>query len=275
LSPKRRVFFLSDGTGITAETMGNSLLSQFDDIEFEKDTVPFIDTVEKAEKQVEIINKIAEEDGVKPLVFDTMVNREVRDTLLQCKGFTIDIFGAFIKPLEDELEIRSSHSVGKTHSIINSESYKIRIEAVHFALDNDDGARTRHYDQADIIIIGVSRSGKTPSCLYLAMQFGIRAANYPLTEDDLDDLHIPKTLKIHRNKLFGLSIDTDRLVAIRNERKPNSKYSSFRQVDMEVRGAEALYAKERIPSINTTHYSVEEISTRILATTGLERRIIT
>ncbi|MBV1880466.1 MAG: kinase/pyrophosphorylase [Pseudomonadales bacterium] len=275
MSPKRRVFFLSDGTGITAETMGNSLLSQFDDIEFEKDTVPFIDTVEKAEKQVEIINKIAEEDGVKPLVFDTMVNREVRDTLLQCKGFTIDIFGAFIKPLEDELEIRSSHSVGKTHSIINSESYKIRIEAVHFALDNDDGARTRHYDQADIIIIGVSRSGKTPSCLYLAMQFGIRAANYPLTEDDLDDLHIPKTLKIHRNKLFGLSIDTDRLVAIRNERKPNSKYSSFRQVDMEVRGAEALYAKERIPSINTTHYSVEEISTRILATTGLERRIIT
>ena len=272
---KRRVFFLSDGTGITAETMGNSLLSQFDNIEFEKDTVPFIDTVEKAEKQVDIINKIAEEDGVKPLVFDTMVNREVRDTLLQCKGFTIDIFGAFIKPLEDELEIRSSHSVGKTHSIINSESYKIRIDAVHFALDNDDGARTRHYDQADIIIIGVSRSGKTPSCLYLAMQFGIRAANYPLTEDDLDDLHIPKTLKTHRNKLFGLSIDTDRLVAIRNERKPNSKYSSFRQVDMEVRGAEALYAKERIPSINTTHYSVEEISTRILATTGLERRIIT
>jgi len=273
LNNKRKVYFISDGTGITAEAMGNSLLSQFDGIEFEKDTIPFIDTVEKAKDQVAIINKVADEDGVRPIVFDTMVDREVRKALLECKAFTIDVFGAFLKPLELELGVRSSHSVGKSHSMIDTESYKIRIDAVHFALDNDDGARTRHYDQADIILVGVSRSGKTPTCLYLAMQFGIRAANYPLTEDDLDDLKLPKVLQPHKEKIFGLSIDTDRLVAIRNERKPNSKYSSFRQVEMEVRGVDAIYAKERIPNINSTHYSVEEISTLILSSSNLTRRI--
>jgi regulator of PEP synthase PpsR (kinase-PPPase family) len=156
---------------------------------------------------------------------------------------------------------------------VDSEGYKSRIDAVHFALDNDDGARTRHYDMADIILIGVSRSGKTPTCIYLALQYGIRAANYPITEDDLDDNRLPSVLKQYRSKLFGLMISPDRLVAIRHERKANSRYASFQQCQMELRAIQGIYTSQGIPSIDVSEMSVEEIATRIIQSTGLKRRI--
>ncbi|MES2663366.1 MAG: pyruvate, water dikinase regulatory protein [Pseudomonadota bacterium] len=272
-STKRTAFFISDGTGITAEAVGHSLLAQFDRIYFERFTLPYIDSVEKARQAVLRINACNFQDGNPPIIFDTIVNQEIRAEISKCTGFMVDIFGTFLSPLEDELHTKSSYTVGKSHSIVNDDSYKVRIDAVHYALDNDDGARTRHYDQADVILVGVSRCGKTPTCLYLAMQFGIRAANYPLTEDDLDDLRIPKVLQPHKAKLHGLSIDVDRLTAIRNERKPNSKYASHRQCELEIRGAEALFAKSNIPFINSTHYSVEEISTRLIENAQLKRRV--
>jgi len=185
----------------------------------------------------------------------------------------MDVFTSFLQPLETALDTNSSYSVGNSHSIVDDQSYKVRIDAVHFALDNDDGARTRYYDQADVILIGVSRCGKTPTCLYLAMQFGIMAANYPLTEDDLDDIQLPKPLQKYREKLFGLSIETERLSAIRTERKSNSKYASLSQCESEVRGAEAIYNRFRIPYLDSTHASVEEISTRVLAGTNIDRKL--
>ena|SRR3990167_418784 len=185
----------------------------------------------------------------------------------------IDIFSSFLKPLETALGASSSYSVGKSHSIVNNQSYDLRIDSVHFALDNDDGARTRHYDLADVILVGVSRSGKTPTCLYLALQFGVKAANYPLTDDDLDDLDLPRALKDHRSKLFGLSIEPERLAAIRTERKPNSKYASIQQCESEVRGAEAIFNRYGIPFINSTHASIEEISTMIIEAAGIKRRL--
>lgn len=269
---KRTVFFISDGTGITSEALGHSLLTQFEGVIFDKITLPYINSKEKAYSVVQKINKIYETDGGRPIIFDTVVDQEIRHILAGSNGFMIDIFSTFLHPLEHELKVQSSYTVGKAHSIVGDSKYKVRIDAVNFALDNDDGARTRHYDSADVIIIGPSRTGKTPTSLYLALQFGIRAANYPLTEEDLDDLRLPKALLPYKHKLFGLSIEPERLSAIRNERKPNSKYASFKQCEMEIRGVEALFAKESIPFINSTHYSVEEISTKLLEDCGLKRR---
>ena len=166
---KRTAFFISDGTGLTAEALGNSLLAQFEKIDFERITVPYIDDAEKAGNMVERINKAAEHDGCRPLVFDTIVDSKIRDIISTAEGFMVDIFGTFLNPLEQELQSSSSYSVGKSHSINNEGRYEQRIHAVNFALDNDDGARTRHYNEADLILIGASRSGKTPSCLYLAL----------------------------------------------------------------------------------------------------------
>ncbi len=269
---KRTAFFISDGTGITAETLGQSLLAQFETINFTKLTRPYIDTTEKARAMVQQINKAAESDGVRPIIFDTLVNQGIRDILAESNGFMIDIFSSFLSPLEHELNSRSSYSVGKSHSIGHSSNYMERIEAVNFALDNDDGARTRHYDKADLILVGVSRCGKTPTCLYMAMQYGIRAANYPLTEDDMERLQLPSSLKTYKDKLFGLTIDPERLAAIRNERKPNSRYASFAQCEFEVREVESLFRRENINYINSTHFSVEEISAKILVEKGVERR---
>ena len=269
---KRTAFFISDGTGITAEALGNSLLSQFESIDFEQITIPYVDTIEKAADAVKKINQIYAENGDRPIIVDTIVDQEVRNVVAKSEGFMLDIFTTFLKPLEKELRTDSSYTVGKSHSITDDQSYKIRIDAVHYALDNDDGAITRNYDSADVILIGVSRSGKTPTCLYLALQFGIRAANYPITEDDLEELRLPKVLRPHKHKLFGLTIEPERLAAIRTERKPNSRYASMRQCESEVREVEGLYMREGIAHINSTHYSIEEISTRLIQEAGIERR---
>jgi len=268
---KRTVFFISDGTGLTAEALGNSLLAQFEKIEFERVTVPYVDDQERAEDLVNRINTAAREDGVRPLVFDTIVKKDIRAVISEAEGFMIDIFGTFLDPLEQELQASSSYTVGKSHSINNEGTYEKRIHAVNFALDNDDGARTRHYDEADLILVGASRSGKTPTCLYLALQYGVKAANYPITEDDLDDQQLPEVLRPHRDKIFGLTIDPERLSVIRNERRPNSRYSSLKQCMHEIEEIETMYRRERIPYMNTTAYSVEEISTRIMVSTGLKR----
>lgn len=269
---KRTAYFISDGTGITAETLGQSLLAQFENTQFHKLTRPYIDTVEKAVAMVQQINKAAEADGVRPIIFDTIVNQEIREVLATSQGFMVDILSTFLAPLEEELGEHSSYSVGKSHSIAQSANYMQRIDALNFALDNDDGARTHYYDKADLILVGVSRCGKTPTCLYMAMQFGIRAANYPLTEEDMERLQLPAALRQHQHKLFGLTIDPERLAAIRHERRPNSRYASFDQCEFEVREVENLFRRENIPSINSTHFSVEEIATKILLEKGVERR---
>jgi regulator of PEP synthase PpsR (kinase-PPPase family) len=267
----RSVFFISDGTGITAETLGHSLLAQFGSLKFDQFTLPYVDSPERAHDAVRKINAVAAEDGVKPIIIDTIVDKTVRKIIANANGCMFDVFETFVGKLEEELGVKPNNTVGK-HTV-DTLAYKTRIDAVHFALDNDDGARTRQYDSADIILIGVSRSGKTPTCIYLAMQFGIRAANYPLTEDDLDGEHLPKSLKEHKSKLFGLMIDADRLIAIRNERKANSRYASPQQCQQEIRAIEGIYIKEGVPFLNVSEMSVEEIATRIIQETGLKRRI--
>jgi regulator of PEP synthase PpsR (kinase-PPPase family) len=269
----RSVFFISDGTAITVETLGRSILSQFPDVEFTVRVMPYVDTEERAFDVVQAINDAAEQDHSLPIVFDTLVDPAVRAIINTANAVNLDVFEGVINKISTEINVQPSPIVGNSQSDVDSESYKSRIDAVHFALDNDDGARTRHYDMADIILIGVSRSGKTPTCIYLALQYGIRAANYPITEDDLDDNRLPSVLKQYREKLFGLMISPDRLVAIRQERKANSRYASFQQCQMELRAIQGIYTSQGIPSIDVSEMSVEEIATRIIQRTGLKRRI--
>lgn len=271
---KRHVFFISDGTGITAETFGHTLLTQFESIEFTTTTLPYIDSVEKATACSEQITEKAQQNNHRPLVFSTLVNRELNAIINQadCKHF--DFLSTFIEPMEKEFKVKSSHTMGKSHGLSNYESYKMRIDAVNFALSHDDGIKPSGYNEADVILVGVSRCGKTPTCLYMALQFGILSANYPFTDDVLSELRLPKSLQPYKQKCFGLTINVERLAAIRAERRPNSEYASMERCRREVQEVEAMYRRNNIPFLNTTHYSIEEISTKIMAITGINRRVI-
>ncbi len=275
MTDPRTVFIVSDRTGITAETLSHSLMTQFDTVKFNVVTVPFLNTPDKARALVARIAEAAEESGMKPLVFSTLVNDELREIVASSVAFTSDFFDAFIGPLERELGVSSTHASGKAHGMSDHAGYTSRIDAMNFALANDDGVTTRYYDQADIILVGVSRSGKTPTCLYLALQYGLFAANYPLTEDDLEGNTLPAKLMAHKAKLYGLTIDAERLTQIRNVRRPDSRYAAAEQVRFEVRTVEALFRTAGIPNLNTTHLSIEEIAATILHTTGIKRRFFT
>ena len=268
-----KVFFVSDQTGVTVETLGHSLLEQFEGKEFDTVTVPFVDTVAKAEQVAARISRVAAADGRRPIVFASLVQNEVRAALLKSDGLVLDFFEAYLGPLETELESQSSHRLRRGHGIDDSPAYNQRIEATNFALAADDGNRHDLYARADIILVGVSRSGKTPTCLYMALQYGIFAANYPLTGDELENNALPPTIVAYQEKLYGLTIKPDRLQSIRRERRAEGSYASPGQVSFELRAAEALFRRYRIQFIDTTHSSIEEIASTILSDTGLARRV--
>ncbi len=271
-APRRTVFFVSDQTGVTAETMGHSLLTQFDGLEFRAVTLPFVSTLDKAREAVSKINHAALETGLRPIVFGTLVQDEIREIVKRSNALFLDFFEAFVGPIELELRTRSTHLPGRAHGIADQTAYTARIDATNYALANDDGT-SRDYAHSDVVLVGVSRSGKTPTCLYMAMQYGVYAANYPLTEDDLESTQLPAVLQPHRRKLYGLTIRPDRLQQIRHERRPDSRYASRQQVQFEIRAAEAMFERHAIPFINTTECSIEEIAARILDATGIERRV--
>ncbi len=271
--PTRTAFFVSDRTGITAEMFGNSLLSQFDKVQFNRVTLPFLDSAAKIEDAVAQISAQGRLDGVRPLVFSTVVDEGLRTTLATADAFCMDFFGAFIGPLEQELAVKSSHTVGRTHGIIDFNAYKLRIDAVNFSMSHDDGIQIKDLEEADIVLVGVSRSGKTPTCLYLALQFGIRAANYPLLPEDLEERMLPKILRPFRHKLYGLTISAERLSQIRHERRANSRYASLENCRYELGLAQTLFRQESISYLDTTNKSVEELATTILHQAGLKRRI--
>lgn len=270
---QRTVYFVSDQTGVTAETLGHSLLSQFDGIEFRPVTVPFVDSVDKAEQVAATIDRTAEIEGRRPIVFASLVQEEVRRPLLESSGLVIDFFEAFLGRIEDELHIASLHALGRGHGMADQQRYNQRMEATNFAMTADDGHGTDLYDQADLILLGVSRSGKSPTCLYMALQYGIFAANYPLTEDDLESDQLPKAVRPYREKLYGLTIAPERLRQIRLERRSLGRYATPQQISFELRAAEQLFKRWSIAHIDTTHSSIEEIASTILSETGIERRV--
>jgi regulator of PEP synthase PpsR (kinase-PPPase family) len=263
--PERTVFFVSDGTGITAETFGNSILAQFP-AQPRHVRRPFIDSVEKAAQVAAEIAEVALREGRRPIVFLTLVNDEVRDIIdnPRCKGLVLDMFRSFVEPLEEEFGIKRSHRVGRFSDASQSAEYHDRIEAINFSLAHDDGQSARNLDVADVILVGVSRCGKTPTSLYLAMQHGIKAANYPLIPEDFERGRLPSLLEPHKGKCFGLTIDAERLSQIRNERRPGSRYAALESCRFEVRAAEMMMRREGIAWLSSTHKSIEEIATTIL-----------
>lgn len=275
MAERRVVFFVSDGTGISAQMLGHSLLTQFEGIEFAEVTVPFVDTVDKAQDCLaRIQDEVAKKNGSgKPLVFSTLVNSDVREVLRQSDAVFVDFFETFIDPLEAELGMRSTHAVGRSHSAMDKQEYAQRIEAVNFTMAHDDGASHVELDQAQVILVGVSRSGKTPTSLYLALQFGIKAANYPLIPEDFERGELPPVLRTHRQKLYGLTIAPERLSEIRQSRRPDSKYADLENCRKEVLNAERMMRRANITWINSTVKSIEEIATTILRELKLERHM--
>jgi len=270
---KRTAFFVSDRTGITAEMLGHSLLTQFDGVGFNEVTLPFVDSVEKAQEVVKQINAQAVSEGMRPIVISTLARTEIAQVVGQANALFLDCFEIFISPLERELGLRASHAIGRSHSVSDFVNYHHRIEAVNYTLSHDDGVSTRDLNDADVILVGVSRSGKTPTCLYMAMQFGIRAANYPLIPEDFSSMQLPVRLRTLHGKLHGLTITPERLQQIRTERRPGSQYATLANCEFEVREAEALMRQEGIPYLDATSKSVEELATTILQEARLVRRI--
>jgi len=267
----RTVFFVSDGTGITAETFGHSVLTQFE-LRFKQVRLPFVDTLDKAYKAVREINEAYETDGKLPIVFSTLVKADLSAVVRQARSMHMDLIHTFVEPLEQELGVKSTHTIGRSHNITDSDDYKNRIEAINFSLAHDDGQSDQNLVLADVILVGVSRCGKTPTSLYLAMQYGIKAANYPLIPEDFERGKLPGSLLHYKKKIFGLSIAPDRLAEVRNERRPGSKYAAIENCRYEINEAEKMMRREGIRWMSSTAKSIEEIATMILQEIRPNRR---
>lgn len=270
MKPNRSVFFISDGTGITAETMGHSLLAHFGNYHFHPVRLPFTDTPEKAHQAVARILATQSQEGVRAILIMTLVNSEVRKIFEECGALCLDLFGTFVSPLALELGQEPAQAVGMARAV-TSKDYRERVEAINFTLVHDDGLNDASLKEADIILVGVSRCGKTPTSLYLAMQFGIKAANYPLIPEDFDRMALPGTLALHRSKLFGLTIAPERLHSIRQERRPDSKYASLENCKYEIRLAEEMMHNEGIRWLDSSRRSIEEIATAVLQESGIRK----
>jgi [pyruvate, water dikinase]-phosphate phosphotransferase / [pyruvate, water dikinase] kinase len=266
------VYFVSDRTGITAEALGNTLLTQFDGIEFRKTTLPFINSRERAEQAVAAINESARLALERPLVFSTTVDAGIRDILRAVNGHFLDLFDVYIGQLEKELGSASTPTVGRVHGMADAERYHARIDAINFAMAHDDGLTQKDYERSDVVLIAPSRCGKTPTCLYMALQHGLFAANYPLTDEDLEQARLPDLLLKYQAKLYGLTSAPERLHRVRSERRPGSRYASMEQCAYELRRAEQLFARYNIPVVNSADKSVEEIAVVVMQEKNLRRQ---
>ena len=269
---KQSVFFVSDRTGKTAESIGESLLSQFDGIAFDDRTFAFVTNEEKAQLVAGSIQQEKIRTGKEPLVFSTLVNSELQSIITQTDACVISLFNSFIEPLEESLGTESSHTMGKPHEEYDDKDYKALIDAIDFTMKNDDGIATTHYDKADVILLGVSRTAKTPTCLCLALNFSIKAANYPLTDDDLDPHELPEFLKLHTEKIIGLTTKADQLSKIRQQRRSKSDYASLKKCQKEIKQAEELMGKAGIRLLDATAMSIEEIVVNVVKEKQLLRR---
>ena len=269
--PRRPIFYISDGTGITAETIGHSVLTQFEGIDFDANRLPFVDDQEKAHAAVARVRNAQFHSGVRAIVINTVVDPRLTEILASSGALILDVFAPFIAPLEQELERKRSSRVGQAHGMVDFAQYELRINATNYALSHDDGVDV-NYNDAEVILVGVSRSGKTPTCLYLALHYGVSAANYPLTPEDLEGEELPARLRVHRRKLFGLTIDPVRLQQVRQQRRPDSRYATLEQCRSEVMKAEAMFRRVNLSALSTTHTSIEEIASKIMVGLGLQKQ---
>jgi len=269
----RIVFIVSDGTGITAENFSQSILAQFD-ATFKHIRIPFVNSPDKAYDAVSTINQAASKYGVQAIVFTTLVNPQLNAIVSKANGLILDMFQTFVAPLENALGIKSTHAMNRLHHNADTEAYKNRIEAINYSLAHDDGQSNRNLAEADVILVGISRVGKTPTSLYLAMQYGMKAANYPLIPEDFERGQLPKDLVPYRKKIFGLMINAERLSQMRNERRPGSNYAKLENCRYEINEATSMMKKESIPWVETTSKSIEEIATTVLQSMKSDKTIL-
>jgi len=265
---RRAVYFVSDSTGITAETVGSALLANFPGVEFERHTIPFVDTIEGARAVAADIDRAAER-GASPLLFTTVKQAPLRAVLAGTKAVTIDLLAGHLTELERALGTTASEQLGQYHAVGDMHRYLARMRAVEYAIEHDDGQSMRALDKADVIIIAPSRCGKTPTTMYLALQYGLLVANYPITDDDYPTEGLPRTVAPHAERCFGLTTTPLRLSQVRHERRPGSQYASLEQCTLELRRAEDLYRRNRVPFLNSATKSVEEMSAVIMQTMRL------
>jgi regulator of PEP synthase PpsR (kinase-PPPase family) len=265
----RPVYFLSDSTGITAETLGNTLLTQFPSGNYDRTTIPFITTVKQAQAVVNVIDDLAAH-GLRPIVFSTAVGSDIRQALGMCKGILVDLIGSHVGQLERALGAHASGEPGRAHGLGNAARYQSRMAAVEYAMEHDDGQSLRALEKAQVILVAPSRCGKTPTTMYLALQHGIFAANFPLVDEDFEKEGLPKPLRPFIEKCFGLTSNPLRLSQVRTERRRGSPYASLRQCGFELRSAERLYVSHGIPYLNSASVSVEEMAATILQKMNLK-----
>lgn len=268
----RSVFYISDQTGITTEKLGTALLIKFPHVELRKDSFPFSNTPSKIRQILLKVRNRYMIDGYKPLIISSMVDPELRKLLKVDYATHLDFFESFIDPLEVALETKAIMNTGKIHSIGDEDKYNHRIDAIHYSLENDDGVSTKHYEEADLIVVGVSRVGKTPTSIFLAVNYGIKVANYPLAEDDLEHASLPKILVPFHHKLFGLSIEAEKLHTIRSNRLPGSRYAMMETCKREIAAAERIMHNCGVPFLNTSHKSIEEIAVAMMQIVKLTRQ---
>jgi regulator of PEP synthase PpsR (kinase-PPPase family) len=265
------VYFLSDSTGISAETMGNALLIQFPDLVFERHLIPFITTVEEARRVVAMLD-VVNEGPVTPLVFTTAALDDVREVLTSTKAPIIDFFDLHMRRVEEVVGQRGVRQAARLHGVGDIKRYNNRMAAVEFTIEHDDGQSLRMMEKADVVLLAPSRCGKTPTSMYLALQHGLFVANYPLVDEDLESSELPRPVREHAARCFGLTTSVERLTRVRNERRPGSGYASPAQCRWELRQATSLYESHGIPVIDTSARSVEEISAVIMQTLSHAKR---
>jgi regulator of PEP synthase PpsR (kinase-PPPase family) len=262
-------FFLAGGTGISAETLGNMMLQRFPTVAFLRRKIPFIMSVDRAREVVAELDA-AMTDSVTPLVFSTVSDEDVRAELQKTRCAFIDLFGSHLATVEHVLHVNAAGHVGALHGVGDLGRYEARMRAVEFAMEHDDGQSMRNLAKADLILIAPSRCGKTPTSIYLALQHGIKVANYPLVEEDFESSDLPRPVRSYAAKCYGLSSTPARLSQVRGERRPGSRYASLAQCSYELRRAESMYRAHRVPVVNSSAMSVEEIAAIIMQTRHLD-----
>lgn len=272
ITKARAIFYVSDGTGVTAETIGHSVLTQFDGIPFQTRRLPFVDNEARARDAAAEIRQIGEDTGFRPVVINTVVDGHLSSLIAESGALMLDVFAPFIPPMEQELGVPRTPKVGKAHGGADSAEYEARMNATNYALTHDDGVQS-NFSDAEVILMGVSRSGKTPTCLYMALHYGVRAANYPLLPEDLENGELPPKLRPHAARIYGLTIDPRRLAQIREQRRAGSRYASMEQCRWEVEESERFFKRESIPVMHSTHMSIEEIASKIMQSLGMNRQL--
>lgn len=263
-SKEHPVFIVSDRSGHTAETLAKSLLAQFPCLNTKKIIFPFIGNQEQASRVAKLIQQEYLRSNKVPLVFSTLVESDTQDIINATDACVVEIFRSYIGPMEEALDMMSAHRAGIMKSEVDDSRYQSRINAIEFSLKNDDGVLSNDYKKADIIITGISRTGKTPTCIYLAMNFGLKACNYPLVQEDLESDRLPKPLLAHKDRVVGLTISPARLKRIRENRRSGTTYADKYSISVEVKRAENIFLNEKIKYYETTDMSIEEIASKII-----------